>query len=228
MINSELIDEFDEQYRQFRENNITFESFMDELSYYERYIPQFFSKKGEAPAIRKMYTDIKESKNHVSVPIVETASAIYSDYLDGMVVFVNEVSKATSVQESAFDALHDKFEKARKNDSVFVESIYGGSLNQPVDMVLTEACQNIEYLIDFMPRIQTIKNQCQALYESADYITDESTKSLMNDSLGLLYESVSHYCYNTLRNVLITYEKIEDSLHDGSSSDVTTEQFVLL
>ena len=52
--------------------------------------------------------------------------------------------------------------------------------------------------------------------------TDEQKKTLLDNSLIMLYESVDNYCYNTIKNIVTTYTDICDKLfneHVDNSSE---------
>ena len=55
-----FLENFTEKYESFKLKEPTIDNLIDELSYYESSIPEFFSKNGEATGIRNMYSGIHE------------------------------------------------------------------------------------------------------------------------------------------------------------------------
>lgn len=179
------------------------------LDYYESFIPEFFSSNGEAVGIRTMYENIKEDmevvvgESTIHAIDVNKGSYMYDEYLEGMIQFIKELKSCDVIQESDQSIYVDKLNTAKKNDSIFIESLFGGKLNSIEEMPVSEAVTNVEFLIDFIPKIKEMKTQCSVLNESSTY-----GNALLNDSMVMLFESVNNYCYSTLKNIVKTYEDI--------------------
>ena len=91
-----------------------------------------------------------------------------------------------------------KLESAKEKDSIFIESIFGGSLNEKNECTLKEATKDLEILINFIPKIESFYNKSLILSESMNNNND-----LVNSSIELVCESVSNYAYNVIKNVMV-------------------------
>lgn len=192
------------------------------ITFIESFIPEFFSKDGEEKGIRSMYKDLHVAMESVfydkKVPCVDIHHGfhIFKEYLEGMNAFISDVKEADGALE--MESFEEKICSAREKDGLFIESLYGGSLNKVVDTELSEATSNIEFLIDFIPELKRMKETCKEYHESA--IEEGDKGRLIKESMDMLYDSISHYCYHTIENVITTYESIQRSL---SGEDVTME-----
>ena len=91
-----FLENFTEKYESFKLKEPTIDNLIDELSYYESSIPEFFSKNGEATGIRNMYSGIHEMmENGIDKTIkcvdINKSNAIYVEYMDGMIKFINDI-----------------------------------------------------------------------------------------------------------------------------------------
>ena len=214
-----------------REGKFTEEVFNNNIEFYESFIPEFFSKTGEAENIRKMYTELKKDKNEYKsincISLTESAT-IYAEYIDGMTKFINDIQE-TEITESA-DALtpfNEKFNNAKQNDSAFIESLFNGKLTEERDTVLTEAVSNVEFVIDFIDNIKDMKSRCDMIKESVNN-DNEVKKELLQNCYNMLCESVNNYCFNVLKSVINTYHNINDSLYsENKKSEIKEEGFKL-
>ena len=134
---------------------------IDTLTYIESFIPEFFSKDGEEKGIRKMYKDIRVAMESSSlnneVPCIDIhhGHCIYKEYLEGMSSFINDINALD--EDTELPEFEEKLTTARSNDSAFVKSLYGGSLNAVESASLADATSNIEFLVDFIPDISKFK-----------------------------------------------------------------------
>lgn len=223
---------YQEQLEQIREQimegSFNLEDFGDNIAFYESFIPEFFSKTGEADNIRKMYKDIKDEKNELKtveyIPVVESAT-LYNEYIDGMVKFINEI-KETAITENVadLDAFSTKFNNAKQNDSAFIESLFNGRLTEKRDVVLTEAVSNVEFVIDFVTNIEEMKNRCNEIKESVNSSDKNLKTELLENCCNMMCESVNNYCCNMLKTVIDTYQNINKSLYSESTISETKEK----
>lgn len=213
-----FISALESQHETFKTEGVNIKSLVKNIEFYESYIPDFFSKNGEAAGIRNMYKAIRESmdcEKSVVCANIDCSANIYREYMEGMINFIFDISDATFTEScDELKAYESKFEKAKTKDSLFIESLYGGKLNEKKEMVLSEAVANIEFLIDFIPELQTMKKQCKTLYESTKRETNEAKRTLLDESLVMLYESVENYCYSTISNIVDIYTDINTTLFD--------------
>lgn len=212
----------DSQHEKFKTESVNIDSLINGIDFYESFIPDFFSKNGEANGIRAMYKGIRESlENEKTINAIDVnkSAEIYNEYMEGMIEFILDISNITFVE--ACDELkifEEKFEKAKEKDCIFIESLYDGKLNEETEMVLSEAVSNIEFLIDFIPQLKTMKERCINLNESFKNKTENQEIELVNKSLEMLYESVNNYCYSTVKNIVTTYYDINDKLFNVTPS----------
>jgi hypothetical protein len=181
------------------------------LANYASFIPDFFSKNGDAENVRAMYRTLRENEfPGVTITCVDTykASEIYNEYLHGMVDFLKEIvdcsNSVFSVHEEQKYA--DLLAKAKEKDYEFVKSCFGGNMNSPVDEDLRNAVKNVEMLIDFDDQIYKFKTTAGNLTSS---ITDvDADTELLCDAVYLYIKSVVQYSYLMLTNVFDAYHKI--------------------
>ena len=219
----------DDKHEELKSITETYDRVCEEIAFIESVIPEFFSNSGEGEGIRSMYKTIKvkmESPLYdikVSCPDINRGSHIYNEYVEGMIQFIDDIGTINeSVELNAFE---EKFTVARDKDNVFVNSLYGGNLNKSVDTLVSEATSNIEFLIDFIPQLKDLKSKCDLVHESV--MDDDSAKSkLFKESSDMLFESVSNYCYNTVKNIFECYTQIQDKIGNTKHEKVIPE-FVL-
>ena len=224
------IEELNKKHEELKNVTETYNRLCEEIEFIESVIPEFFSNQGEADGIRNMYKTIKVKMEsplfdiRVSCPDINRGSHIYNEYVEGMIQFINDIENINESVE--LDTFEEKFTVARDKDSLFVNSLYGGNLNKSVDTLVSEATSNVEFLIDFIPQIKELKEKCENVHS---LITDEDTakSKLFKESSDMLFESVSNYCYNTVKNIFECYTKIQDEIGNVRHEKVIPE-FVLL
>lgn len=202
---------------------------IDTLTYIESFIPEFFSKDGEERGIRKMYKDIRVAMESSSlnneVPCIDIHHGhyIYKEYLEGMSSFINDINALD--EDTELPEFEEKLTTARSNDSAFVKSLYGGSLNAVESASLADATSNIEFLVDFIPDISKFKETCES-YHNYDTESESPKNTLLKESTEMLYDSISDYCYNAIKNVVSTYESIQKVLSGESIIQESEEEKV--
>lgn len=221
------------QHENFKVNGVNVDSLIKNIEFYESYIPEFFSSNGEAKGIKEMYQGIRQSlgtEKSIICADVNQSAHIYREYMEGMISFIHDISKSIFTESTDEMSVYEqKFEKAKQKDSIFIESLYDGKLNEKTEMVLSEAVANVEFLIDFIPELQTMKECCIGLHKSLINANEDEKKSLLSESLNMLYESVDNYCYSTLMNIVNIYTDIRESLfnEDVATDTMSPESFVL-
>lgn len=217
----------DSHHENFKTESQNIDSLIGSIEFYESFIPDFFSKTGEAKAIKEMYNGIKQTMDLERTVICSDVNAgahIYREYMEGMISFINDIAQ-TVITESCDElkTYEEKFEKAKQKDAMFIESLYDGKLTAKTETVLSEAVANVEFLIDFIPELQTMKKQCQSLYESFKDEQNEEKKSLLDGSLNMLFESVDNYCYSTISNIVSVYTDIQNTLNNQNTQQVISQ-----
>ena len=217
------------KHNEFKQIANSYERVTKEISYIESVIPEFFSNRGEASSIKAMYESIGKEKEsplfNKTVPYVDInkGAHIYTEYVDGMIEFINDIEEIN--ESTKINSYEDKFMVARDRDSIFIESLYGGNLNKRVETTVTEATSNIEFLIDFIPELRTIQEKCDKIYEESKKETSEVKGKLLKESADMLFESVSNYCFNTVKNIFECYDDIQCALAEKPIK--SKEEFVL-
>lgn len=222
----------DDKHEEFKAIKESYDRVIKELEYMESFIPEFFSKNGEAAGIKSMYKDMKVAMEspvyHMSIKCADVPRGyhIYEEYVDGMKQFIEEIGALED--DSSLKEFEEKFSVARDKDSVFIESLYGGKLNEVTDMDISEAAQNVEFLIYFIPQIKEIKSSCEHFHEMCESITPGSKKAqLFSEGANLLFDSLSNYCYSTVRHIADNYYDIKNTLA-GKTENVTESGYVLV
>jgi len=200
------------------------ESVEKELTLYENFIPNFFYENGNEQSIRNMYRTLRDgefTESTVDMVDLYESKRIYTEYHDGMSKFVREIIslKNDITQESADDTYRENLNKAKNADDGFVHQLFGGEYNKKTSAVMTEAVKNIEFLIDFIPEIDSLKK------ESVDIAGSSSSKDeLVSESVGLLYDSICNYCFGSIKTTMETYKSIHDILDGNVKKEVVTEK----
>ena len=223
-------------YETFKTETASIDNLIKEMEYYESFIPDFFSQNGEADGIKNMYSEIRTMMENGEEKTIECidigkSSSIYYEYLDGMIKFINDIKNVNTVDsDDALYAFTEKFNSAKDKDSLFIQSLYNGKLSESTDMLLSEAVTNIEFLIDFIPNLKTMKSNCCMVQESIKEVTDDRAKCLLDQCATMLCESVNNFCYSTIKAVTDTYSGINQIIYNESVNDEPTveEPFKLL
>lgn len=199
------------------------ESFESEMDSFSKSIPVFFSTEGEATTLRNILKDVGEDPHDdllVEAVDVNMATHMYDEYHTGMTTFIHEL---INIQETEVADYQKKLDTARTNDGLFIESIFGGDGNPSKLESAREAVGTIETLIDFIPKIETYKNQCKALMETAiSYGKDEDP--MMLEVGKFLFESVSNYTHQSIEKIMSVYNELNHALYDDSTEDIQTKK----
>ena len=225
------ISEIEQKYTDLILTETTVESCTEFLSYLESVIPEFFSRNGEAEGIHKMYDFMSESDNDLVVDCVDVreSAKIYSEYIEGMNKFIQEIKESGSnADASNMPEIEVKLETASTNDGIFISSIFGGAVNSKKETTIKEASDNIEYLIDFIPQIKGFKESVVDITEAVKLTPkySQEQEKLLTESLEMLYKSISNYCKSNIINIFETYNDINESINNPASN--VEEGFVLV
>ena len=216
------------------------EIFKESMDYYcNTLIPDFFSSRGEGRKIRDMYRNLETYKyapfvqeSTVDTVDLHISNTAYQDYLNGMRTYITEtcsycVDADLYAKESA--ACEQKLMTARKNDSLFIESIFGGSNNEWHKETILEATKDIEALIDFMDTVKQESANCGVIIDQikkgiADH---DGSEELLLESAKMMAESFNNYVYHTISNVFTSYKNINDVLENKGSSKEPVSRYTV-
>lgn len=233
----EIFNELESHFKSYNETEVKSVSTLTEaLSYYKECITKFFSQNGSADSIREMYKAIRnlnDTCEEILIPCVDIGESyhIYQEYLTGMSQFITEINNSNCcMEDSTMPILRSNLEKAKANDEAFVNSLYNGNLTKITDRPIACAASVVEYLIDFIPKIDELLVKSRNLSESITNADEcENKKELVDESFTMLCNSVNRFCYHTLSNIFKTYLNIRNSLSGNTDKTVpVVEEYVLL
>ena len=163
---------------------------------------------------------------------LHVANVAYQDYLTGMRTFITEtceycVDEELYAKESK--TCEEKLESAKKNDGLFIESIFGGSNNERHTETILEATKDIEALIDFMDTVKQESANCGVIIDQIKKgIADHSgSETLLMESAKMMAESFNNYVYHTISNVFTSYKNINDVLENKGQSTKPVAKFTV-
>ena len=203
------------------------DAFEHEMKSYLDFIPEFFSETGDAKSIKNMYAlmgDKRHANKCIDYVDINQSSYVYNEYTDGMRKFISEIIESDIVQEST-DVIN-KLDSAISNDSLFIESIFGGSNNEIVNDTVKDASRNLEFLVDFIPSLESYIIEANSFSDRIQLLSKDSDVTVLK-TLDMYMESVSHYSHQVIKNVINTYANIQSALHEDTTSGSQKPQFAL-
>lgn len=225
-------------HNQFRsKDHLTLHDFVTQIRVYQDAIPTFFSKNGEADGIKEVYDYIEyesEDGPEKTIPCLDITkcNTVYEEYIKGMESFIMDI--ANSSDEASNDKFQMKLEVAKKNDLSFIESLYQGRINGYTinQTPLSIALINVEFLIDFIPKLDKMVSDAQTINEVI-VNHPNSDRKLLQSSMDMYYKSIDQYCFSTLADIFYDYAAIYNALfndNDDSNEVITTstDSYVLL
>lgn len=198
------------------------------LKAFKDIIPEFFSKYAQADNIKRIYQLISSGKeNNIEITCINNTNAMYKyeEYYRGMIDFINEFIMSCNINKEN-DTYKKLVSEAQNKDKNFIDSLYGGELNPPATMELSEAVQCIETLIDFIPQIDHFKT----LYlDTVNNIEKDERKSneVIIGIYIILLKSVQYYCYKMIDSILHTYNTILNKIDNKESDNTKANNFRL-
>ena len=162
-----------------------------ELTTYADIIPEFFSYDKEALKLKALYKKLKELdyvRNRVISCIdVERAGNLYMEYFTGMCSFINKyIDEAKSENTENLPLMEKQLQTAIQADPLFIDSLFGGKNNERVEKELTDAIQNVEYLVDFIKVLMNIRENVNLILTNAESL---SGKYGTSRTTGIKYSS---------------------------------------
>lgn len=168
--------------------NVESMTFEEKLSGLKKEIVNFFSQDDNQSKIKQIYEKVRTDHDFAEKEILcedlNSSLSIYNEYIGGMTKFLSEAA--------IDDEWQKKYEKATKNDKPFIESIFGGTNNEPIITVIRESLGNLEVLIDFIPRIDRFVTESAIYQGNPGY--DLYTESVYEFSKTMIEHVINEFC----------------------------------
>lgn len=192
-----------------------------ELVFYANIIPEFFSYKNEAVRIKALYKKLKTldyARNKVlSCVNVTCAGYLYDEYLSGMYSFIDNFFKEVRSNGQNIPLMEKQLQTAIQGDPLFIESLFGGKNNEVVEEELTDAISNVEYLVDFLEKIngmnQMVNDVCNIAIEFPSY-------EYSIDTIRLIANSTCLFSNRVIGAIMDIYEAIHNKLDNKDDKPV--------
>ena len=223
MVQSHFIDKLmairsdsEKAYSEINEINTIRQKVMEELDSYARIIPDFFSYNNEAVRIKALYKKLHEldyTRNRVINCVdVQRADCLYDDYFEGMIKFVDKfINEAGSGGENT-SLMEKQLQTAINSDGLFIDSLFGGKNNESQEDKLTDAISNVEYLVDFLQKIDDMKRIVGDICDRATKTT--VTYEYVTKSIRLVANSVGSFSARVIKTIMDIYEAINTCIED--------------
>lgn len=223
----------EKKYNELHNATAPWESLSAERACFTEFVEDFFSKDGEVSNIKTMYESLDHQlytsdENKKAVINLEHAKDIYSEYLRGMVKFVQEVcSYDENTDVNVLEACEEPLNVAKEKDHMFIESIKDRSdLNPMVERSTKERFASVlPEMIDFTESMKEQERICNTLLEESGKDIPDGIKK---ESLRLLFESVSYYWLNSLKNMVTEYTDVYTECMDANENKEDESSFVLV
>lgn len=207
-----------------------FEATLKELEEFKTFIPKFFSEEpGSGNKIKELYSNINKIKNvdiHRCV-MIEKSSKMYGEYMQGMYTYITSIIQQlwekTPTEESIIK-ISSNLINVKSKDSMFIDSLFGGVNNPFILTHASEAIENIEFLIDFVPELNTVCEILKKLIALFTKLNIECTEEseickLTWSNVFLFCESIRTYAYSVMVEVISTYYKLTEAYDYGKVPD---------
>jgi hypothetical protein len=199
---------------------------LEELSAYKTIIPEFFSYKNEAVRIKELYKKLKGldyARNRVISCIdVGCAGYLYNEYFNGMYSFLDKFFIELGRNGENVALMQKQLETAIQGDPLFIESLFGGKNNEPSEQVLTDAINNVEYLVDFFDQLkgfdQSIADVCNRASELTGY-------ECSIQAVKLIINSTCVFSYRIMSAIMDIYVAIQNSINNKPVAPVEKPEF---
>lgn len=192
---------------------------LKELDCYINIIPDFFSYKNEAIKIKELYKKLKEldyARNKViSCVNIDCAGYLYKEYFDGMYSFIDRFFKEVSSNSENVSLMEKQLQTAIQGDPLFIDSLFGGKNNEPVEVELTTAIKNVEYLVDFLDLLKGMK---QMVADVCNRASELSTYEHCVTVVKLIVTSVCTFSNLTISGIMDIYDSIQCSIDNKTTN----------
>lgn len=170
-----------------------------DLHEFINFIPEFFSKNGEAYEIRLMYDKLHNEENAFKTIYaldLQITRSLFNEYEAGFIRHLN-----THVGDNNIIGI-----TSIANDK-FLDAIFGGKYNKAAGMNLCDAVGNLEVLVDLLPDINAMISNQNRISDKACY-TSYTKFSL-------------EYLKRMIDEIMNTFYTIEDMISDGTKKKST-------
>ena len=174
---------------------------IEDLHDYLKFIPEFFSQCGEASSVKYMYEKLHDEVNaykHIETIDLSISRSLFNQYEMGFIKHLNKYQTDKNII-GITNIANDKF----------IDAIFNGSCNKPVDMELKDAVGNLEVLIDLIPDIESMISNSNRIGDKTCY-----------DSYIAF---VNKYIKSMIENILDTYHDINIAISEVKGSPKKTE-----
>lgn len=234
---NEWLEEFNRDHEKFKncrhENPASITDIVEmsknEMKNYKKFIREFFSKNGSADGIREMYELIDDDSNSwktIKTCDVNRSAYTYQEYIDGMREYIDDILSGKICSDENQEKLNQAITKCTNQDKIFIHSLFGGDNNPFEDTELSDAVTNIEYLIDFMPKLDEFITVIDKFIYKHSLSSRKVNDFLKINAILLYCDSVSVFCYTMIITIFNDYESINKVLNSNNYNTLKQE-FVL-
>lgn len=203
---------------------------MKEFEVYSSIIPEFFSYNNEALKIKALYKKLKELdfvRNRViSCVNIQRAGCLYTEYFTGMHEFIIKfIDEASSGNSSNLPLMEKQLQTAMQADKIFIDSLFGGKNNEVCEDKLTDAIQNVEYLVDFLSILKAMRDDIGDICCKASGVV--TTYPYIINAVKLAVNSTCSLSNRIICGILDVYDAINNKLDDKpvTNTDNTLKVF---
>lgn len=187
---------------------------LNELVCYTHIIPEFFSYDREAIKIKELYKKLKDldfTRNKViSCVDICKAGCTYNEYFEGMVTFINDFISKAQAENEDLTLIEKQLQTAIQGDPLFIDSLFGGKNNEPVEEELTDAIKNVEYLVDYFETLKTMTKTVSDICERANMIS--SKYEYIINAIKLIANSTGAFSCRVIASIVDIYDCINERL----------------
>lgn len=179
---------------------------------------------GKESEIKYIYNSIREHKfpyNRISCIDVSVAKHMYSDYIVGMIEFINKLANLKDGDNISIDAVGKTIEKVIEKDEDFISSIFGGEKNKTQSMDIDSAMKNIEELIDVEGQLSEFEGYARSL---SNLTFSNTYKPVAIKGFKIYFKSVLNYNSKCIEEILSCYDKIHKSIQNRTPAKGVIEK----
>ena len=152
------------------------------------------------------------------------AGYLYNEYFNGMMTFVDLFLNEISDKNTNVSALKQQLQTALNADPLFVESLFGGKNNAPVEEELTDAIRHVEYLVDFFDMLKMIRKNVAIVCHRAEKLYNDTNCDDIRGIVSLVSNSACEFSNRIIYAILAIYDRINNSLNTGATSGIARNE----